>query len=217
MTNEHTSLEKYTSHTLLSKWLRKGCVLEVSWRREKTATYWPQVPLTIAALLSHSAGLLNRGFWGPKPTAGIWFSLPRTATRTATNRLQLIQAVCGTGLYNCLTTTCLPWRRNCTEFNPSRWYPDIFDDWRLGRRSICYIKSQIHSFGTYEYWRRLVWFGFVLWHINDCRSFNPEYFIYIYNFALIFKLNLAKTGNFQYIFVYDLWYQTLKKPLNYLI
>ena len=28
----------------------------------------PQVPLTIAALLSHSDGLLNRGSWGPKPS-----------------------------------------------------------------------------------------------------------------------------------------------------
>ena len=33
-------------------------------------------------------------------------------------------------------------RCNCTEFNPSRWHPDIFDrmhlflDWRLGRKSI---------------------------------------------------------------------------------
>ena len=32
MTNEHTSLEKYTSHILFSKGLRKGCMWEVSWR-----------------------------------------------------------------------------------------------------------------------------------------------------------------------------------------
>ena len=65
----------------------------------ETATYWPQVPLTIAALLSHSAGLLNQGFLGPDPSAGSWFSLPRT--QTPTNWLQLTQAVCGSGFYNC--------------------------------------------------------------------------------------------------------------------
>ena len=62
MTNE--LFEKYTSHTLFYKGLRKGwcwlcvrCELET----EQTATYWPQVPLAIATILPHSAGLLNRG------------------------------------------------------------------------------------------------------------------------------------------------------------
>ena len=35
MKNEHTSLEKYTSHTLFSKGLQKGCLWEVSWRRNR--------------------------------------------------------------------------------------------------------------------------------------------------------------------------------------
>ena len=40
MTSEHSSLEKiYLS--LYSKWLRKCYVCEVSWRLNKTATYWP--------------------------------------------------------------------------------------------------------------------------------------------------------------------------------
>ena len=47
---------------------------------------------------------------GRKPSISSWFSLPRTASRTPTNWPQLTQAVCGTWLYNCLTTTC---------FNPS--------------------------------------------------------------------------------------------------
>ena len=102
MTNEHTSLEKYTSHTFFSKGLRKGCervdigyVWEVSWRRRQTATYWPQVPLTIAVLLPHPAALLNRGPEGSSPlfVAGShstgncdrnW-----TATRTPTNPSRL--------------------------------------------------------------------------------------------------------------------------------
>ena len=69
MTNEHASLEKYTSHTLfegVAKGLQKGCVREVSWKRNRLQ----QVPLTIAALLPHSAGLLNRDPEGPSPLSG---------------------------------------------------------------------------------------------------------------------------------------------------
>ena len=47
MTNEHTFLEEYTSHSLFTKGLWKGwcCyVWEVSWRRRETVTYWPQIP-----------------------------------------------------------------------------------------------------------------------------------------------------------------------------
>ena len=124
MTNEHTSLEKYTSHTLferVSKWLCVRGELDT----EQTATYWPQVPLTIAALLSHSAGLLNRGSWGPKPSAGSSFSLPRAATRTPTNWPQLTGTSCGTGLYHCLTSTCFLWVSHLHRIQPvhmSRWY-----------------------------------------------------------------------------------------------
>ena len=61
MTNQHTSLEKYTSHTLFEKGLCVRGELEI----EQTATYWPPVSLSLAAFLSRSAGLLNRGSWGP--------------------------------------------------------------------------------------------------------------------------------------------------------
>ena len=47
----------YLSHFILETVAKGLCV-----RGElETATYWPQVPLTRAALLSHSAGLFNRG------------------------------------------------------------------------------------------------------------------------------------------------------------
>ena len=87
MTDEHISLEKYTSHTLFLKGLRKvGYVWEVSWRRRETATYWTQVPLTIAALLPHSAGLLNGVSWGPKPSVWSWFSLRHLISDSNCNR-----------------------------------------------------------------------------------------------------------------------------------
>ena len=109
MTNEHTSLEKYTSHTLF-----KRVVWEVSWRLNRLQHIDPQVPLSLTALLSHSAGLLNWGSWGPKPSAGSWFSLPQTPT----NWLQLTWTVCGTRLYNCLTPTCFLWASHLHRIPP---------------------------------------------------------------------------------------------------
>ena len=147
MTNELTSLEKYTTHTLFKR-VAKGLCVGGELETEQTATYWPQIPLTIAALLSHSAGLLNRGSWGPKPSVWTWFSLPRTATRTSTAWLQLTRNLCGTGFYNYLTSTYFPWASHSTRPR-SRLYLDIFDrmhlflDWRLGRRSICYININL--------------------------------------------------------------------------
>ena len=65
------------------------------WETEHSATYWPQVPLSLAELLSRSAGLLDRRSQGPNP---IWELVLTTASY-----LLLSQPVCGTGLYNCLT------------------------------------------------------------------------------------------------------------------
>ena len=124
----------------------------------------PKFLCIIAALLPHSAGLLNRGLEGPSPRSGAGFHygilLPtasgtRTVTATRTEisclDLQLTQTVCGTWLYNCLMPTCFLWASHLHRIQPvhrSRWYFDIFDrmhlflDWRLGRRSICYTATR---------------------------------------------------------------------------
>ena len=81
----------------------------MSWRREQTTTYWPKVLLTIAALLPHSVGLLNRGPWGPKPSVWSWFLTLRASYLQLQLELQLTQVVCGTWLYKCLTLTCFMW------------------------------------------------------------------------------------------------------------
>ena len=53
-----------------------GCVWEVSWSREQTATHWPKVPLTIAAVLSHSSWAVQPGVTeGQSPLSGAGFSL----------------------------------------------------------------------------------------------------------------------------------------------
>ena len=134
MTNEHTPLEKYTSHTLFSKGLRKGWYwLSVRGEldTEQTATYWPQVPLTIVALilLGCSTGVLR--------AQTLCLELVLTASNSNSNSnynwLQLTQTVCGIWLYNCLLPLMLP-VGVCIEFNHvhrSRWYPDIFDRMHL--------------------------------------------------------------------------------------
>ena len=154
MTTEHTSLEKYTSHTLFSKkgwyWLCVRGELET----EQTATYWPQVPLTIAALLPHSVGLLNWGPEGPSLLSGAGsHSTGNCDSNWLQLKLQLTQTICDTWLYNCLMPTCFLWASHLHRIQPvhrSRWYSDIFDrmhlflDWQFGRRSICYIYNRSH-------------------------------------------------------------------------
>ena len=97
MTNENSSLEKYTSHTLFER-VAKGLCERGELETEQTATYWTQVPLSLAALLSRSAGLLNRESWGLSP---LW-----ELVLTTSSYLQLTEPVCGTGLYNFLKSTC---------------------------------------------------------------------------------------------------------------
>ena len=87
MTNEHTSLEKYTSHTLFSK----GLMLVICKRWVRDEDRLPHIDIKflcmIAALLPHSAGLLNRGPEGPSPLSGAgshYGILSPTATETRT-------------------------------------------------------------------------------------------------------------------------------------
>ena len=67
----HFFIKIYLSRIILER-IDLGCVWEVSWRREETATYWPKVLLaTIAALLSHLGWVAQP--WvteGPKSAAG---------------------------------------------------------------------------------------------------------------------------------------------------
>ena len=116
----HFFIKIYLSHFILVR-VDVGCVWKVSWRRRQTATYWPKILLTIAALLSHPGWAAQP--WvteGRKPSvckliltlASCPLQTPTATgselelTRTDWLELQLTQAVCGTWLYNCLTPTC---------------------------------------------------------------------------------------------------------------
>ena len=69
---------------------------------EQTATYWPPVPLSLSALLSRSAGRLNRGSW--RLIALCW-----VLVLSAASYLQLNEPLCGTGFYNSLASTRFLW------------------------------------------------------------------------------------------------------------
>ena len=143
MTNEHTSLGKYTSHTLfemVGKELRKGYVWEVSWRLNKLQHIDTQIPLTLAALLSRSAaaqsGVLR--IQSPLLGAGSLYSII-----SPTNWLQTNCTSCRTGLYHCFTSHLISVSVSSAPHSTrpqSRLYTDIFDrmhlylDWRLGGR-----------------------------------------------------------------------------------
>ena len=123
MTNEHTSLEKYTSYTLLEM-VVKGLWVRGELETEQTATYWPPVPLSLAALLSRCAGLLNRVSW--RPIALCWVLVLSTASYlqlTDSNSLNLSEAPgyiivwyppasCGCHIctqFNSSTVKVIPW------------------------------------------------------------------------------------------------------------
>ena len=99
--NERTRffIKIYLSHFILER-VDVGCVWEVKWRRGQTATYWPKVLLTIAALLPHLCWDCSTvGHWGPQASCfSRWHLVPNWLQL----QLELTQIVCGTWLYNCL-------------------------------------------------------------------------------------------------------------------
>ena len=145
MTNGHSPLEKYTSHTLFEM-VGKGCqrVMCESWVRDwtETATYWSPVPMSLAALLSHSAGLLNRGPWGFSPLLRAGSYCLELQQLTPNSLKFLSHRVISLFVVHLLRMSIV-FAPNSTR-PKSRLYSDIFDRMHLflhrwlGRRSICY-------------------------------------------------------------------------------
>ena len=111
MTNKHASLEKYTSHTLFSKGLRKGwCWLCVRGELETERV------CNILTPSSSDYSSTSSSFWLGCSTRvlraqALCLELVLTPSNcfSACLELQLPQAVCGTWLYNCLTSNCFLW------------------------------------------------------------------------------------------------------------
>ena len=108
MTNEHTSLEKYTPHTL-SKGLGKGCkrVMCERWVGDGTdcniltPSYSDYSSTSFSFCSAAQSGVLRAHC--PLLGAGSLYSI-----LNPTNWPQLTEPICGSELYNCLTLTCFP-------------------------------------------------------------------------------------------------------------
>ena len=126
MTNEHASLEKYTSHTLfemVAKGLWKSYVWEVSWRLNRDCNILTPSSSVFSSTSFSFCWAAQPGVPRAQPSAESKFSLPRTATTDSkTTELPLAPgyiivwhspASCGCHI--------------CTQFNPSTvkiipWY-----------------------------------------------------------------------------------------------
>ena len=112
MTNEHTSLEKYTSHFIWN-----GCerVMRERWVGDRTDCNILTPSSSVFGSTSFSfCWAAQLGVLRAQPSTVSCFSLPWTAT----NWLQLTEPVCGTGLYNCLTYTCFLWASHLHPIQP---------------------------------------------------------------------------------------------------
>ena len=140
---------KFFRKIYLSHFIRKGCDRVRNGRgeleTEQTATYWPPILLSLAAPLSRSAGLFNRGSWGP--IALCWVLVFSTASSLQLTDSKLTRTCLSHWVISLFDIYLLPvsvtFASNSTRPR-SRLYFDVFDrmhlflDWRQGRRSICY-------------------------------------------------------------------------------
>ena len=113
--DERTQFFRKIYLLLYSKWLRKGYqrVICERWVGDwtKTATYWTSALLATAALLSRSAGLLNRWPWGlgAQLLRGPGSHCFELQPLTLNSDLQLTWTSYGTGLYNFFDFHLLQW------------------------------------------------------------------------------------------------------------
>ena len=149
-TSGHTSLEKYTSHTLFDM-VRKGyeriIVWEVSWRLNKDCNILTPSSSGYNSTSFSSCGAAQPGALRAQLSAGSGSHCFELQQLISTSDSQLTPTSCGTRLYNCLMPTCFSERHICTQFNPSTvkvipWYlwPDApviytgaFLIWQLGQ------------------------------------------------------------------------------------
>ena len=122
----HFLIKIYLSHFILER-VNVGCVWEVSWRRGQTATYWPKVLLTIAVLLSRFGWCCSTvGHWGPKALCR-WLSIRHLVP----NWLEPLHASGYIIVLRPPAPAVLP-----------LIYIGASLDWRLGRGSVCYMKTK---------------------------------------------------------------------------
>ena len=156
----HFFIKIHLTHFILER-VDVDCMWEMSWRWGQTATYWPQVLLTIAALLSHSGWAAQP--WvteGPSPLSGAGSHSAGILTPIGTRTDWLKPSVApGYIIVWCPPASCWPTHlppslnsttstgqgdipissTRCTCFAVLPLiYTGASLDWQLGRRSICY-------------------------------------------------------------------------------
>ena len=157
----------------LSHFIWNGCerVMCERWVGDwiKTATYWPPVPLSLVALLSRSAGLLNRVAWGPSPLL-----------RAGSHRLELQQLTptdwtsCRTGLYHYLTSSCFLWAshlhpiqpvqcQGCTLISSTGYTYSLIDGWVGGQYVTTLQPNNKHSKQIGDYY---CYYSLQVFHAN---------------------------------------------------
>ena len=168
--SEHTSLEKYTSHTLFengNERVMKGYVWEVSWRLNKDWSILTPSSSGHSSISFSFCWAAQLEAWGPSLCWDLVLT-PRTATTdfklwSPTNWLPVAP-----GLYHCLMPTCFLWHHNSHSIQPvdSQGYPQIsltgctcylhrcishLTAWP-GQRLICYNSSINFLSGTVSFW-----------------------------------------------------------------
>ena len=117
MTNETQFFRKiYLS--LYSKGLRKGYVWEVGWRLNKDCNILNLSSSGYSSISFSSYGAAQPGALRAHLSAGSGSHCFKLQPLTPNSDLQLTRTSCGTGLCNCLTSTCFSERRICTQFSP---------------------------------------------------------------------------------------------------
>ena len=160
-------------------------------------------------------GCSTVGHWGSASWFSRWYIVPNwIQLRLEVNwlELQLTQAVCGTWLYNCLTSTCFLWAyasapnsttstgqgdipissTGCTCFAVLPLiFTDASLDWRLGRGSICYISPSLAIFNS----SRMQSHQFVAWSIDTDVFLLFFFFVFrFYCFTDCPQFNISVTG-----------------------
>ena len=145
MTNEHTSLEKYTSHTLFEM-VAKGLCVRGELETEQTATYWLSSSFVFSSTSFSFCWAAQSGVLkvhSPLLGAGSLYSILSPTWLTPTNWTCLSHRIISLFAVNLLPVSIV--FASNSAHPRSRLYLDVFDrmhlflDWRLGRRSICYM------------------------------------------------------------------------------
>ena len=160
MTNEHSSLEKYTSHTLFER-VVKGLCVRGELETEQTATYWPPVPRTIAALLFSFCWAAQPGVLRAQaPCWELVLIASNCNSNFNCNWLQLTQLSMAPGYIIVWHPPASCECHICTEFNPSmvkaiswRLQPDAPVSPLTAGSKVNMLQLQ-HSGDRREYWEK---------------------------------------------------------------